>query len=80
MQSVQTAPDYLVYGIGSQACPGRFFAAHEARVVTAHILMNYDFKLKPTSQQERTVDRTNLIFMVVDWDVEFLFKRRDPNV
>lgn len=42
-QSVQTAPDHLVYGIGNQACPGQFFAAHKARLVTMRNLVELRF-------------------------------------
>lgn len=79
-QSVQTAPDHLVFGIGNQACPGRFFAIHEARVVTARILMNYDFKLKKPSVYGHPMNRVDGIMTVPDPDVEFLFKRRDPDL
>lgn len=76
-QSVQTSPDHLVYGIGNQACPGRFFAAHEARLVTARILLNYDFKLKQPSAYGHPMNKVDGIMTTVDPDVKFLFKRRD---
>ncbi|PYI01888.1 cytochrome P450, partial [Aspergillus sclerotiicarbonarius CBS 121057] len=42
-QAVTSGADHLVFGYGQQACPGRFFAIHEAKVVVARILRNYDF-------------------------------------
>jgi cytochrome P450 len=46
--------EYLPFGMGRHACPGRFFAAHEIKSTLAYILMNYDIKLKdrvrPSSQ------------------------------
>lgn len=77
-QSVQTAPDHLVYGIGSQACPGRFFAAHEAKVVTSRIIMNYDFKLKE-KPPVHPFSHASGIMTEADGGVEFYFKKREWN-
>lgn len=35
---------FLSFGIGKHACPGRFFAAAELKVLLAYIICNYDFK------------------------------------
>ncbi|KAH9477541.1 Cytochrome P450 monooxygenase 103 [Psilocybe cubensis] len=42
---VSLSPDYLVFGLGRHACPGRFFAANELKAMLAYILLNYDIKL-----------------------------------
>jgi len=34
------------FGFGEHACPGRFFAVNEMKVVFAHLLRNYDLKVK----------------------------------
>jgi len=39
------APDYLIFGQGRHACPGRFFATNEVKALLAHVLLNYDVKL-----------------------------------
>jgi cytochrome P450 len=64
--------------MGTQACPGRFFAAHEARVVVGRILLNYDFKLKKP-HPNGPMDVADGVMTTVDAGVEFLFKRRDPD-
>ncbi|KAK4169706.1 cytochrome P450 [Cladorrhinum sp. PSN259] len=43
-----TSNDYLAFGHGRNACPGRFFAANEIKLMLAHILMNYD--IEPTEE------------------------------
>jgi len=43
-QSTSTSAEYLVFGYGRHACPGRFFAANEAKALLAHILVTYDIK------------------------------------
>jgi cytochrome P450 len=42
-----TSPDYLAFGHGRNACPGRFFAASELKLLVAHLVLNYDIKLMP---------------------------------
>ncbi|EME80604.1 uncharacterized protein MYCFIDRAFT_141937 [Pseudocercospora fijiensis CIRAD86] len=42
---VTTSESYLSFGHGRQACPGRFFASQEMKLMLAHIVMNYDVKL-----------------------------------
>ncbi|KAL9715653.1 hypothetical protein Ac2012v2_000096 [Leucoagaricus gongylophorus] len=37
--------EFMLFGIGRSACPGRFFAVAEMKTVIAQILLNYDIKL-----------------------------------
>ncbi|KAJ7192474.1 cytochrome P450 [Mycena haematopus] len=37
---------FLSFGLGKHACPGRFFAVTELKLMLAHILQNYDVKLE----------------------------------
>ncbi|KAG6357569.1 hypothetical protein INS49_013446 [Diaporthe citri] len=46
-QLVTTGPNHLGSGHGKRACPGRFFAAMEAKIALAHLLLNFDLKLAP---------------------------------
>ena len=34
----------LVFGHGKQACPGRFFAVNEMKMILARFLIGYEFK------------------------------------
>jgi len=45
-QYVETGPDYLAFGYGKHACPGRFFAANELKAMLCYVVMNYDIKLE----------------------------------
>ena len=40
-----TGPGTLMFGHGKYACPGRFFASLEVKVILAHIIRHYDLKL-----------------------------------
>ncbi|KAG7284932.1 hypothetical protein NEMBOFW57_009547 [Staphylotrichum longicolle] len=44
-QLVSTSPDHLAFGHGQHACPGRFFASNEAKVILIHLLLKYDWRL-----------------------------------
>lgn len=53
--------DQLHWGVGSHACPGRFFAAYEIKMLLAKILLDYDFKLEssqgPAGQRPMDIKR-----------------------
>ncbi|KAI1792290.1 cytochrome P450 [Ganoderma leucocontextum] len=44
-QFVNTSVDFVSFGHGKHACPGRFFAASELKALLAYIVLNYDLKL-----------------------------------
>ncbi|KAI0640730.1 cytochrome P450 [Trametes meyenii] len=44
-QFVNTSVDYMPFGHGKHACPGRFFAANELKAMLAYIVLHYDLKL-----------------------------------
>ncbi|EZG00764.1 hypothetical protein H106_08792 [Trichophyton rubrum CBS 735.88] len=46
---VATSPEHLGFGHGVHACPGRFFAADEIKILLCHILLKYDFRLTEKS-------------------------------
>lgn len=41
---VTTGETHFPFGHGRHACPGRFFAAHELKMVFVYLLLNYDVK------------------------------------
>ena len=44
-QYVATNKEYLYWGQGVHACPGRLFAANEIKIILVHLILNYDIKL-----------------------------------
>ena len=42
---VSTSADYQPFGHGRHACPGRFFAANELKLLLAYMVLNYDIEL-----------------------------------
>lgn len=51
-QFASTGPDSLAFGQGKNACPGRFFAGVQIKVVIANVLLKYDISFPP-GQTER---------------------------
>ncbi|KAF2769280.1 putative P450 monooxygenase [Teratosphaeria nubilosa] len=47
---VTTSDAFLTFGHGRHACPGRFFAAQEMKLMLAHIVLNYDAKIEGSRQ------------------------------
>ncbi|KAF4619932.1 hypothetical protein D9613_004667 [Agrocybe pediades] len=44
--------EYNAFGHGRPACPGRFFAVAELKMMLAHVLMTYNFELAQGSKHE----------------------------
>ncbi|TEA21373.1 Cytochrome P450 monooxygenase ATR2 [Colletotrichum sidae] len=45
-QFVSVGPTSLLFGYGRHACPGRFFATNEIKMILATTLANYDIKME----------------------------------
>jgi cytochrome P450 len=73
LHSVNTSPEYLVFGHGEHACPGRFFAVNEVKLMLAFILLRYDIK---TETGKRPANWDFGIRSIPDMSAKILFKRR----
>lgn len=75
-QFVTTGTDNMRFGHGTHACPGRFFAANEIKIVMAHLLLKYDwqFKTGPPKGRDREYE------YVPDPTTLLQFKSRRPEV
>ncbi|KAI1809370.1 cytochrome P450 [Poronia punctata] len=66
--------DSMQFGFGNDACPGRFFASNQIKIILAYILTHYDIKF-----EDGVVGRPrNLMFEVnvlADPTVKVLFKK-----
>lgn len=69
-----TSNDYLAFGNGRQACPGRFFAATELKLMLAYILLHYDFQML----SERPTDSWVGILRIPSTSASIKVKRRKP--
>ncbi|KAJ7269680.1 cytochrome P450 [Mycena rebaudengoi] len=72
-QMVALSPDFMVFGAGRHACPGRFFAVNEIKLMLAHVLLTYDVKLR---DGVRPADEWTFTVMNANSKAEVLFRRR----
>ncbi|KAG8217979.1 cytochrome P450 [Butyriboletus roseoflavus] len=49
------SPEYLVFGYGRHACPGRFLAATTLNTMLAHLVLSYDVKLEDNATRPRNL-------------------------
>jgi len=77
-QFVTTGDDYLPFGHGKHACPGRFFASNEIKILLAHMLLQYDFKFP--ADQGRPPIITYGLDGATNGDARISYKSRTPEV
>lgn len=73
-QHVGTGLENINFGHGIWACPGRFFASAELKVVLAYLLMNYDLKVKDGEEKPGQIHYG--LAILPDAQAEILFKAR----
>ncbi|EKM48603.1 uncharacterized protein PHACADRAFT_214733 [Phanerochaete carnosa HHB-10118-sp] len=73
-----TTTTYLSFGHGKTACPGRFFAALELKMITANLLLNYDVKLEGDSTEIPPVS-WYIASRVPNMKANVLFRRRQKD-
>ncbi|KAF2439158.1 cytochrome P450 [Karstenula rhodostoma CBS 690.94] len=54
-QLTSITPEQMQFGLGRHACPGRAIASHQVKLILAHLLKTYDFKLKEGEGRPKTV-------------------------
>lgn len=54
---VSTGPNYLPFGHGKQACPGRFLLDFELKMIIAYVLRKYDIKFPEEYDGKRPENR-----------------------
>lgn len=64
----------MSFGYGRHACPGRFFAANEIKLIMARLLLDFDFKM-PDGQTERFENITVASSVIPDAKKEILMRR-----
>ncbi|KAI0334068.1 cytochrome P450 [Cubamyces sp. BRFM 1775] len=76
-QYVNTSADYVAFGHGKHACPGRFFAATELKAMLAYIVLNYDIKFDGDGQRPGNVYWGPIVFPAPSARV--LFRKRQTS-
>jgi cytochrome P450 len=71
---VTVTKDFMAFGYGRHACPGRFFAANEIKLIMARILLDYDLKM-PGDKTERYKNIQNGVDELPDTTGEIMVRR-----
>lgn len=74
-QFVTTSPQHMVFGHGTNACPGRFFASNEMKIALCHLLLKYDWSLCPGQTEGPANLQVDQGFLT-DPSVKVMIKRR----
>lgn len=77
-QSVTTGTDLTFFGHGTHACPGRFLATNEIKLVVIYLLLHYDWELPKT--QGLLATGSAGMFYLQDGRQKALYKVRKPEV
>ncbi|EED16415.1 cytochrome P450, putative [Talaromyces stipitatus ATCC 10500] len=76
-QLVTTAPEYLAWGHGKHACPGRFFAANEVKIVLIYLLLRYDWRI---ADGQTPQFRRNGFSLNLDQHLRMMIRRRQEEM
>ena len=75
-QMVNTSAEYLSFGHGRHACPGRFFAVNELKAMMCWLLMNYDVKTEVEGVRPENVYKGTRL--IPNPFAKVLFRKRVP--
>ncbi|KAH7312587.1 cytochrome P450 [Stachybotrys elegans] len=74
---ISTSPHHIAFGHGKHACPGRFFAANELKVLLYHIIMKYNIMLP---EGYVSTHRKAAIMIQSDPQSHILLRARQPEI
>ena len=73
-QAVNTSTEFLPFGHGRHACPGRFFAVNELKAMMCYLVMNYHIRAE--EEGVRPPNYLSGLSVVPNPMAKVLFKRR----
>lgn len=73
-QFASTDKTHLHFGAGHNACPGRWFAANQLKMILGELLLNYDMKFLDGQSRPENLNADEFIF--ADPKTKILLKRR----
>lgn len=75
---VTVSPESLTWGYGNHACPGRFFADNELKVILIELLRKWEFRVAdPTKTNSESLRKVRELFVVVPKSAEVEMRRRN---
>lgn len=76
-QFVTVTKENMGFGYGRHACPGRFFAANEIKLILARLLLDFDFKM-PEGETKRFDNVVVASSIIPDARKEIMLRRVTP--
>jgi len=73
-QFVSTSLEYLPFGHGKHACPGRMFVANELKTMLAHIVLAYDVKFDEGARVPESISVNTAI--IANPNAKVMFRKR----
>lgn len=77
-QYVTTTAEYVPFGHGKYACPGRFFAGTELKAMMAYLVLNYDVKF--AQEGVRPPNAATTLSTRPHQEARVLFRKRNSSV
>lgn len=77
-QLATTSSEYTLFGHGQHACPGRFFAINELKILLCHLLLKYEWRFNP--EKGRSAPRFVANTKAVAGDTEVQCRSRIPEI
>ncbi|EFE32723.1 cytochrome P450 monooxygenase, putative [Trichophyton benhamiae CBS 112371] len=74
-QLAMTDSNNLHFGHGKYACPGRFFASNEIKMIITELLLRYDFKYPEGQERPRSLSADENLYP--DPDARVLIRKRE---
>ena len=72
-----TSLELMTFGHGKYACPGRFFAGLQSKIILVHLLLNYDLKIAGDGGRPKNLYIADASYP--DPGLTILFKNRDSS-
>ena len=69
-QFVTLSTDNMVFGHGNHACPGRFFASNEIKILLCFLLVKYDWRFEPGYQRPEDLEFERAVTMPMGLEVQ----------
>lgn len=79
-QFVATSPEHMLFGHGQHACPGRFFASNEIKILLCHLLLKYDWRFPEGVEQELFMRRDSVDVVHPALKIQLRRRREEINL
>ncbi|KJX93332.1 cytochrome p450 like protein [Zymoseptoria brevis] len=73
-QHTSVSPEFMGFGLGEHACPGRFFASNEMKIALSTLLLKYDWSFESGKADMQPTEKENVRF--IGLESKLMYRRR----